>query len=87
MDHREADTLLLTLRQAGQIRDMNKLQMKGDWNMAKGKLKQRWGKLTDDDLRFQEGMESPGDRLGDLPEVGIGHDEAARRRGCHGPKL
>jgi uncharacterized protein YjbJ (UPF0337 family) len=36
---------------------MNKLQLKGDWNMAKGKLKQRWAKLTDDDLQFQEGRE------------------------------
>jgi hypothetical protein len=37
--------------------------------------------------RVQEGMERPGDRLGDLPEVGIGHDETARGRGWHGPKL
>ena len=36
---------------------MNKLQMKGDWNVAKGKLKQKWAKLTDDDLRYQEGLE------------------------------
>jgi uncharacterized protein YjbJ (UPF0337 family) len=36
---------------------MNKLQMKGDWNVTKGKLKQKWAKLTDDDLRYQEGME------------------------------
>ena len=36
---------------------MNKMQMKGDWNIAKGKLKQRWAKLTDDDLRYQQGME------------------------------
>jgi uncharacterized protein YjbJ (UPF0337 family) len=36
---------------------MNKLQMKGDWNIAKGKLKQRWGKLTDSDLQFQQGLE------------------------------
>lgn len=34
---------------------MNRLQFKGDWNIAKGKLKQRWGALTDDDLRFAEG--------------------------------
>ena len=34
---------------------MNRLQFKGDWNIAKGKLKQRWGSLTDDDLRFVEG--------------------------------
>jgi len=36
---------------------MNKWKMKGDWNIAKGKLKQRWAKLTDDDLKYQEGME------------------------------
>ncbi len=31
--------------------------MKGDWNVAKGKLKQKWAELTDDDLRYQEGQE------------------------------
>jgi uncharacterized protein YjbJ (UPF0337 family) len=36
---------------------MNELQMRGDWNIAKGKLKQRWAKLTDSDLQFQEGLE------------------------------
>lgn len=35
---------------------MNKLQLKGDWNIAKGKLKQRWATLTDDDLQFIEGQ-------------------------------
>jgi uncharacterized protein YjbJ (UPF0337 family) len=34
---------------------MNKLEMKGNWNIAKGKLKQKWANLTDDDLRFVEG--------------------------------
>jgi len=34
---------------------MNTLQIKGDWNIIKGKLKQRWAKLTDDDLRYAEG--------------------------------
>ena len=34
---------------------MNKLQMKGDWNVAKGKLKQRFATLTENDLLFQEG--------------------------------
>ena len=34
---------------------MNKLEIKGDWNITKGKLKQRWAKLTDDDLQFSEG--------------------------------
>jgi len=36
---------------------MNKLQLKGNWNVTKGKLKQKWAKLTDDDLRYVEGME------------------------------
>lgn len=36
---------------------MNKLTLKGDWNIAKGKMKQRWARLTDDDLQFVEGQE------------------------------
>ncbi|MBL9187077.1 MAG: CsbD family protein [Opitutaceae bacterium] len=36
---------------------MNKLTIKGDWNIAKGKLKQRWANLTDNDLTFAEGQE------------------------------
>lgn len=35
---------------------MNKLQIKGDWNILKGKLKQKWGELTDDDLDVAEGQ-------------------------------
>jgi uncharacterized protein YjbJ (UPF0337 family) len=36
---------------------MNKLQLKGTWNEVKGKLKQKYGELTDDDLLFTEGKE------------------------------
>jgi len=36
---------------------MNTLQFKGNWNVAKGKLKQKWAKLTDDDLQYVEGKE------------------------------
>jgi len=36
---------------------MNKLTIKGDWNVAKGKLKQKWAQLTDDDLAFRQGQE------------------------------
>jgi uncharacterized protein YjbJ (UPF0337 family) len=36
---------------------MNKLQIKGSWNELKGKLKQQYGNLTDDDLVFAEGKE------------------------------
>lgn len=36
---------------------MNKLQFKGDWNIAKGKLKQKFAQLTDNDLRYTQGQE------------------------------
>ena len=36
---------------------MNTLEIKGDWNITKGKLKQKWAKLTDDDLQFVEGKQ------------------------------
>jgi len=36
---------------------MNKLKIKGSWNELKGKLKQQYGELTDDDLAFSEGKE------------------------------
>ena len=36
---------------------MTKLEIKGDWNITKGKLKQKWAKLTDDDLQFAEGKQ------------------------------
>lgn len=36
---------------------MNKLQIKGDWNIMKGKLIQKWADLTDDDLQYIEGKE------------------------------
>jgi uncharacterized protein YjbJ (UPF0337 family) len=34
---------------------MNTLKIKGDWNITKGKLKQKWSQLTDDDLQYAEG--------------------------------
>jgi uncharacterized protein YjbJ (UPF0337 family) len=36
---------------------MNKLQIKGNWNILKGKAKQSWADLTDDDLQYVEGQE------------------------------
>jgi uncharacterized protein YjbJ (UPF0337 family) len=36
---------------------MDKLELKGRWNELKGKLKQRYGQLTDDDLKYEEGKE------------------------------
>ncbi len=36
---------------------MTNLQIKGNWNEIKGKLKQKYADLTDDDLTFAEGKE------------------------------
>lgn len=36
---------------------MNKLQIKGNWNELKGKIKQKYGDLTNDDLLYVEGKE------------------------------
>jgi len=32
-------------------------KLKGNWNIIKGKLKQQYGDLTDDDLTYVEGQE------------------------------
>ena len=34
---------------------MNKTEAKGNWNEQKGKLKQKFAVLTDNDLMFEEG--------------------------------
>ena len=34
---------------------MNWDQIKGDWKQVTGKVKEKWGKLTDDDLTTIEG--------------------------------
>lgn len=36
---------------------MNKTELKGNWNEQKGKLKQKFAFLTENDLMFQEGRE------------------------------
>jgi uncharacterized protein YjbJ (UPF0337 family) len=36
---------------------MNKLELKGDWNIVKGKLKQKYASLTDNDLQYSRGQE------------------------------
>jgi uncharacterized protein YjbJ (UPF0337 family) len=36
---------------------MDKLELKGNWNEVKGRLKRVYGDLTDDDLAYEEGQE------------------------------
>jgi uncharacterized protein YjbJ (UPF0337 family) len=46
---------------SGSVREpfisMTKLQLKGGWNEVKGKLKQKYAQLTDNDLAFAEGKD------------------------------
>jgi uncharacterized protein YjbJ (UPF0337 family) len=56
---------------------MNSLTIKGDWNIAKGKLKQKYAKLTDNDLRYVDGKED--ELIGRLQKVtGAKRDELER---------
>ncbi|MGO2102703.1 MAG: CsbD family protein [Psychroflexus halocasei] len=45
---------------------MNEQEFKGKWNQAKGKLKQKYGDLTDDDLKYADGKKD--ELLGRLQE-------------------
>ncbi|HEY9176981.1 MAG TPA: CsbD family protein [Flavipsychrobacter sp.] len=36
---------------------MDRLEIKGNWNELKGKAKQQYADLTDDDLAYEEGKE------------------------------
>ena len=35
----------------------NSTEIKGNWNELKGKLKQKYAELTDDDLTYEEGKD------------------------------
>lgn len=36
---------------------MDNMELRGNWNQLKGKLKQKYAQLTDDDLIYEEGRE------------------------------
>lgn len=56
---------------------MNRLTFSGDWNVAKGKLKQKYGQLTDDDLVYSEGKED--ELIGRLEKkLGVAKDNITR---------
>lgn len=56
---------------------MTSMKIKGSWNELKGKLKQKYGQLTDDDLTFAEGKEE--EMLGRLQQR-LGKDKEELRR-------
>lgn len=56
---------------------MDDLRIKGNWNETKGKLRQKWAELTDDDLQYTEGKED--ELLGRLQKkTGKSKDEVRR---------
>jgi uncharacterized protein YjbJ (UPF0337 family) len=58
--------------------EMNQDQVAGKWQQAKGKIKQQWGKLTDDDLMMLEGNRDQ--LIGKVQErYGIAREEAERQ--------
>jgi uncharacterized protein YjbJ (UPF0337 family) len=53
---------------------MNTTELKGNWNEQKGKLKQQFAQLTDDDLLYAEGAKD--EMLGKLQiKLGKSKDE------------
>jgi uncharacterized protein YjbJ (UPF0337 family) len=57
---------------------MNEDKIKGQWKQLAGKLKSKWGKLTDDDLKIAEGDSEY--LAGKLQEhYGVARDEARRQ--------
>lgn len=53
---------------------MNKTELKGKWGEMKGKLKQKFGILTDNDLMYEEGKED--EMLGRIQKkIGKSKDE------------
>ena len=56
---------------------MDKLRFQGSWNEVKGKLKQKYADLTDDDLLYAEGKDE--ELLGRLEKrLGRSRDEIRR---------
>ena len=53
---------------------MDKLEIKGAWNEVKGKIKQAYADLTDDDLKYEQGEDE--EMLGKLQQkTGKGRQE------------
>lgn len=57
---------------------MNSNQFEGQWKQLKGKVKQQWGKLTDDDINVINGKRDV--LIGKLQErYGYAQEEAQRK--------
>jgi uncharacterized protein YjbJ (UPF0337 family) len=57
---------------------MNQEQASGNWKIFKGKVKEQWGKLTDDDFKVLEGNRDQ--LIGSVQKrYGIAKEEAERQ--------
>jgi uncharacterized protein YjbJ (UPF0337 family) len=71
---------LLRYRDSGSqwSRTMNWDKVSGNWKQVKGKAKEKWAKLTDDDLTLAEGKRDQ--LLGRIQErYGVAKDEAEKQ--------
>ncbi len=56
---------------------LDKLSLKGNWHIVKGKLKQKYAQLTEDDLVYNEGKEE--ELLGTLQKkLNVSAEEAKK---------
>ncbi|WP_071796553.1 CsbD family protein [Natronohydrobacter thiooxidans] len=57
---------------------MNRDEIKGKWTQLSGSIKEKWGKLTDDDLKEAEGNRDI--LIGKIQEkYGVAKEEAAKQ--------
>jgi uncharacterized protein YjbJ (UPF0337 family) len=57
---------------------MNKNTLQGQWSQVKGKVKEKWGDLTDNDLTFIDGKRDQ--LVGRIQErYGLAQEEAERQ--------
>lgn len=57
---------------------MNENTIKGNWKQFKGKVKEQWGKLTDDDVDVIDGKREQ--LVGKIQErMGLAQDEAEKQ--------
>lgn len=57
---------------------MNKNTLKGQWSQVKGKVKEKWGDLTDNDLTYIDGKRDQ--LVGRVQErYGLAQEEAERQ--------
>ena len=57
---------------------MNSDEMKGKWKQLKGSVKERWGKLTDDDIDVIDGQSDQ--LIGKIQErYGVAREEAKKQ--------